>query len=108
MLNCHATPPSPPSDHPTRRRSCLVDHLEVLNRHVTGNCSAVVADGDADALAKLAREAAKPGMDFGWAQQLGLQAAFDARWGSAVNRAVPLAMRRLAAALTLRSPPQLG
>ena len=61
------------------RRSALVDRLEVLNRHVSGNCSAIVAEGDTDVAAKLAKEAARPGVDFAWGQLLGMHAAYDQR-----------------------------
>ena len=41
------------------RRSTLIDRLELLNRQVVGNCSAVVAEGDAAVVAQLAKEVAK-------------------------------------------------
>jgi hypothetical protein len=42
----------------------MVDRLEVLNRHVSGNCSALVAEGDPAVVAHLCKEAAKP--QVGW------------------------------------------
>ena len=37
----------------------MIDRLELLNRQVVGNCSAVVAEGDAAVAAQLAKEVAK-------------------------------------------------
>lgn len=38
----------------------MIDRLEVLNRHVTGNCSAILADGDAAVVAQLCKELKHP------------------------------------------------
>ncbi len=38
----------------------MVDRLEVLNRHVTGNCSAILAEGDAAVIAQLCKELKHP------------------------------------------------
>lgn len=37
----------------------MVDRLEVLNRHVVGNCSAVPAEGDETVVAQLCKEVQK-------------------------------------------------
>lgn len=65
-LNPHPPPPPPP--HPTplsNRTSTLVDRLEVLSKQVSGACSAVAADGDAEAVAALGRELRKPKVGLG-------------------------------------------
>lgn len=49
-----------PAHTPPSRTSTLVGQLEVLSKHVAGSCSAVAADGDAEAVAALKRELRKP------------------------------------------------
>ncbi|KAL4421609.1 hypothetical protein ABPG75_010900 [Micractinium tetrahymenae] len=61
------------------RRSVMVDRLEVLNRHVTGNCSAILAEGDAAVVAQLCKELKHPQVDFVWGQLTALQQFYEQR-----------------------------
>lgn len=61
------------------RRSVMIDRLEVLNRHVTGNCSAILADGDAAVVAQLCKELKHPQVDFVWGQLTALQQFYEHR-----------------------------
>ena len=68
-----ATPPA------CRRRTTLVDRLELLNKQVVGDCSAVVAEGDAAVVAALRRELPKPQAHLVWGQLGALQEYYEAR-----------------------------
>eukprot|EP00887_Chlorella_sp_A99_P005460 scaffold1.g5460.t1 len=47
------------------RRCCLVDRMETVSRHLAGACSAIPVASDAEAVAKLAREAARGAAEAG-------------------------------------------
>ena len=82
-------PPPPPPTTLTCRRRTLVDRTDVLTRLVSGNCSGVAADGDAAAVERLCKAAARgaAGADFVWGQLLGLHDAYQARWVGGVREA---------------------
>lgn len=54
----------------------MVDRLELLNKHVTGNCSAVVVaeGGDAAVVAQVCKELARPQVGRGRAPACGVAA----------------------------------
>lgn len=68
------------------RRSTLIDRLELLNRQVVGNCSAIVAEGDAAVVAQLVKEAAKAQVGSrecdGYCRSLAWRLAADATAGA--------------------------
>ncbi|PSC70139.1 small RNA degrading nuclease 5 [Micractinium conductrix] len=61
------------------RRSAMVDKVEVLNRHVAGNCSGIPADSDAVAMPALCRELARLQVHFIWGQLSALQQFYEER-----------------------------
>lgn len=56
-----------------------MDRLELLNKQVVGDCSAVVAEGDAAVVAALRRELPKPQAHLVWGQLGALQEYYEAR-----------------------------
>jgi RNA exonuclease 1 len=61
------------------RRGSLVGAMGVVSRYVGATFGAVVAEGDTEAAAAAAKEAARPAADFVWAQLGGVAAAHEAR-----------------------------
>jgi hypothetical protein len=56
-----------------------VDRRELLNQQVAGDCSAVVAEGDAAVVDALRRELSKPRAHLVWGQLGALQQFYESR-----------------------------